>query len=34
MQESYNPKDLEKRIQEKWYSDKDFKAKPNKDKKF
>ena len=33
MQESYNPKDLEKRIQEKWYSDKDFK-KPNKDKKF
>ena len=34
MQESYNPKDLEKRIQEKWYSDKDFEAKPNKDKKF
>ena len=34
MQESYNPKDLEKRIQEKWYSGKDFKAKPNKDKKF
>ena len=34
MQESYNPKDLEKRIQEKWYSAKDFEAKPNKDKKF
>ncbi len=34
MQESYNPKDLEKRIQEKWYSDKNFEAKPNNDKKF
>ena len=34
MQESYNPKDLEKRIQEKWYSAKDFAAKPNNDKKF